>query len=104
MILRMKKRSTKVLLGFLVLGLMAAAWFAGAALRSGPGPSSAVDPTGKTIQITGGSLPPGCRCHSNKPAVIFEHKKYGITDCAKCHPKKLPQEKPQEDLPFVNKK
>lgn len=86
----MKKWSTRFLLGLLVLGLMSAAWLLGGTLRPGAGPSTAVDPNGKTIQIAGGSLPPGCRCHSNKPAVIAAHKKYGIKDCAKCHPNDLP--------------
>jgi len=83
----MKKWVTRLFLGLLVLVLIAAAWTFGAYLRQ-PGPSTAVDPDGKTIQISGGFLPPGCRCHSSDPVVIKEHKRYGITDCAKCHPKK----------------
>lgn len=86
----MRKWSTRLLLGLLVLGLVFAAWMAGSLLRAGAGPSTALDPKGKTIQIAGGALPPGCRCHSDKPKVIAAHKKYGISDCAKCHPKNLP--------------
>lgn len=91
----MKKWSTRVLLGLLVLGLIFAAWMAGSMLRAGPGPSTAVDPKGKTVQIVGDGLPFGCRCHSNKPAVIAAHKKYGVSDCDTCHPKTEPQDKPK---------
>lgn len=84
----MKKRATKVVLGLLVLVLAIGTLAMVVLSRSGPGPSIALDPTGKRIHITGGILPPGCRCHSIDQKVVDEHKKYGITDCAKCHPKK----------------
>ncbi len=84
----MKKRATKVSLGLLVLVLAVGALAYVVLARGAPGPSIAVDPTGKRINIAGGVLPPGCRCHSADKKVVDEHKKYGITDCAKCHPKK----------------
>jgi hypothetical protein len=28
---------------------------------------------------------PGCRCHSDDPAVVEEHARYRLADCAECH-------------------
>ncbi|GAB4279340.1 MAG: hypothetical protein Kow0056_12380 [Coriobacteriia bacterium] len=28
---------------------------------------------------------PGCKCHSDDPAVVEEHAQYTLSDCAKCH-------------------
>lgn len=92
----MKKWATRIGLGLLVLVLLGAAWTVGAMLRPGPGPSVATNPAGQKIQIAGGVLPPGCSCHSKDRKVIDEHKKYGITDCNKCHTKGMPKSREGE--------
>jgi len=84
----MKKQGTKVALGLFVVALMIFGLTMAVMARSAPGPSIAIDPSGKRIRVAGGVLPPGCRCHSADKKVVDEHNKYGITDCAKCHPKK----------------
>ena len=87
----MKTWVTRILLGLLVLALIFMAWAVGSMLRPGPGPSVAINPAGKQIQISGGVLPVGCSCHSKNQKVIDQHKKYGITDCNKCHAGGMPK-------------
>lgn len=36
-------------------------------------------------QLTGGGLPPGCRCHSRVKWQVAMHKLFGPADCEKCH-------------------
>ena len=49
------------------------------AATAAPAPGSAPP------QLTGGGLPPGCRCHSHVKWQVAMHELFSVRDCAACH-------------------
>ena len=63
-----------------------------AAPAASAAPTTASDAsTSPVSMLTGGGLPPGCRCHSKNKQLAAMHKLFSAEDCEKCHG-------PDEDL------